>query len=212
MDVVQTVRTGEPSHYRAYLNSPSWRTRRNRALKDAGWQCQRCTSKRSLQVHHLAYERLGAERDQDLQVLCENCHRDEHVERPDQTSLGLYLKVASSLIREHPYSRETDLADDMKRRCAELKLPLNIQRINDAISTICGNRMTKEQQQHEEKYAHIPERDRPVSRQEAREFLGLLGITNVVDAIAKPMPHAKPSKIDIYGPVPRDEWGEHDRY
>ncbi len=211
MDVVQTIRTVPPSHYQAYLNTSGWRARRNRAIREALWKCQRCAGGRALQVHHKTYERLGAEWDQDLEVLCENCHRDEHLANPDQISLGLYLKVASSLIQVRPYSHVADLADDMKRRCVELKLPPNTQRINDAIATICGNRLSFEQKKHEEKYAHIPEHDRPISRQEAREFLGLLGITNVVDAIAKPMPHAKPSKIDIYAPV-EENWGDHDRY
>lgn len=210
MDVLPTIRAVPPSHYQAYLNSPGWRTRRNRALRDVSYQCKRCPSKRNLQVHHLSYERLGAEWDQDLEVLCENCHRDEHLANPDQTSLGIYLKVASALIEERPYSSVADLAADMKTRCVKLKIPQHTDRINAALNVVCGNRLRDEA--HEKKYAHIPVDERPISHQEAREFIGLLDIGNVVRAIAKPMPTAAPSKIDIYGPVPREDWGEHDRY
>ena len=32
----------------------------------------------ALDVHHLTYERLGREKDEDLRVLCRACHGDEH--------------------------------------------------------------------------------------------------------------------------------------
>lgn len=162
---------------------------RNRALKSASWQCQRCPSKRNLHVHHLSYERLGAEFDRDVEVLCENCHRDEHLEQPDQTSVGVYLRLASSLIGSRPYVSISDLADDMRCECLRLKMPLQIDRINDAIAIVCGNRLTsRAQAAHELKYAHIPVDSRPISHPEAREFIGLLGIGDVVDAVAKTMP------------------------
>jgi hypothetical protein len=70
--------------YRRYLQSPEWWARRARRLEVAGHQCEfreyvadhkgyyrkRCTATADLQVHHLAYDRLGAERDSDLEVLC----------------------------------------------------------------------------------------------------------------------------------------------
>ncbi len=169
MSVDPSIRTEAPSHYQAYLNTSDWRRTRSRALVRASYRCHRCGSKRSPQVHHLSYERLGHEWDQDLEVLCENCHRDEHLEHPDQTSLGVYLKLASSLIGERPYVSVTDLADDMKRRCVNLKIPMDVARINGAIGVICGNRLTdKRQRAHEIQHAHIPEHDRPISHLEAR--------------------------------------------
>jgi hypothetical protein len=122
-------------------------------------------------------------------VLCENCHRDEHLEHPDQTSLGLYLKLASSLIGERPYVSVTDLADDIKRRCVKLKIPVNVERINGAIAVVCGNRLTSPAQvEREQKYAHVPKDQRPISDAEAHEIIGLMGIEAIAATLAKTMP------------------------
>lgn len=64
--------------YRQYLQTPEWRTRRRHALEHADHRCQRCGSRYRLEVHHRTYERRGAERLDDLVVLCANCHREEH--------------------------------------------------------------------------------------------------------------------------------------
>jgi 5-methylcytosine-specific restriction endonuclease McrA len=65
--------------YPDYLESPHWRRVRYRALKLADFTCRRCEAKDvTLHVHHRTYARLGRERDDDLEVLCEFCHRSEH--------------------------------------------------------------------------------------------------------------------------------------
>lgn len=66
--------------YRAiYLNSPHWRSRRLVALQKADWTCAGCGLRsRRLDVHHLTYERIGQELDEDLEVNCRACHEKEH--------------------------------------------------------------------------------------------------------------------------------------
>lgn len=64
--------------YMRYLRSPEWRAHRERALAAADHRCQRCGAPDELEVHHLSYDRLGFERPQDLQVLCNPCHALEH--------------------------------------------------------------------------------------------------------------------------------------
>jgi hypothetical protein len=46
----------------------------------AGWRCETlgCPSEGPLQTHHLSYARVGKERDDDLIVLCEECHARYH--------------------------------------------------------------------------------------------------------------------------------------
>lgn len=72
--------TPEPTpdeRYAAYINSAKWKQRCDRAIAQAGYRCQRCgftKYSRRLEVHHLTYERLGHERDEDLQVVCHECH------------------------------------------------------------------------------------------------------------------------------------------
>jgi 5-methylcytosine-specific restriction endonuclease McrA len=69
--------------YRRYLRSGHWRRLRARVRSRARDRCERCGAERGrgvvVEVHHLTYERLGQERDGDLQLLCQSCHADAHV-------------------------------------------------------------------------------------------------------------------------------------
>jgi hypothetical protein len=81
--------------YQKYLQSSAWRRTRDRKLIAADNRCQfrpckgwyktdyilgeRCAATRNLQVHHLHYNTLGAERDSDLEVLCRFHHLVRHV-------------------------------------------------------------------------------------------------------------------------------------
>lgn len=81
--------------YADYLLSDHWKLTRQLALQRAGNRCQcgQCPlasfyphelrewfprSYSRLEVHHLTYERLGAEVDDDLLVLCGWCHSRLH--------------------------------------------------------------------------------------------------------------------------------------
>lgn len=66
------------SRYHEYMRSCAWRRVRKAALKRTGGKCERCDSTSRLHVHHLTYARLGGERPEDLQVLCEPCHNALH--------------------------------------------------------------------------------------------------------------------------------------
>lgn len=71
--------------YRQYLNSEQWRVRRARALHLAGSTCADCDRSSDLTVHHLTYDRLGSELDEDLVVLCPPCHERADVKRAADT-------------------------------------------------------------------------------------------------------------------------------
>lgn len=64
--------------YAEYLRSSHWDETRRMALDAAAGRCQRCNRGRRLEVHHRSYAHIGAERPQDLEVLCFGCHRQEH--------------------------------------------------------------------------------------------------------------------------------------
>ena len=73
--------------YEAYINSAKWRRRRQRAIERAGYRCEKCgvsAQEERLEVHHLTYERLGSERDEDLSVLCHACHAKADLERANK--------------------------------------------------------------------------------------------------------------------------------
>lgn len=67
--------------YSAYLKTPHWHELKSRKLKIAGFKCQLCNAKQSLEVHHRSYANLGNEPLEDLIVLCRNCHEVFHRER-----------------------------------------------------------------------------------------------------------------------------------
>jgi len=71
--------------YLDYLESKEWWDVRKRMLQRAGYRCERCgccgSSNNALDVHHQTYVNLGNEPDDDLEVLCRTCHRNDHALR-----------------------------------------------------------------------------------------------------------------------------------
>lgn len=78
--------------YLEVLESPRWRALRERLKAERSKQCQRCLktwapgSRTTLKLHHLTFERLGCERDSDVELLCGPCYeraslRDQARER-----------------------------------------------------------------------------------------------------------------------------------
>ena len=64
-----------PWDYDVYIRSEGWRRRAERLKRKFGYRCQLCNEGGVLNAHHRTYERLGYERDEDLTVLCDRCHR-----------------------------------------------------------------------------------------------------------------------------------------
>lgn len=70
--------------YEWVLASPRWARMRDRLIRERGRRCQRCRkpwTETELQGHHLTYERLGFERDEDVEILCPACHPAADAER-----------------------------------------------------------------------------------------------------------------------------------
>ena len=66
--------------YDDYLETDYWQKVRQKALIKSDFKCQQCGSTQKLQVHHKAYCKRYTELDNMhlLQVLCRQCHHDEH--------------------------------------------------------------------------------------------------------------------------------------
>lgn len=60
-----------------YLKSKHWKKVRASVLA-SNPRCQAKCRKKSNVVHHLSYERVGAEREDDLMALCSECHNFIH--------------------------------------------------------------------------------------------------------------------------------------
>ncbi len=75
--------------YEQYLHSEAWRQRRAIMVERADHRCQLCNSGGRLEVHHRTYARLGAERPEDLIVLCHTCHATFHATGQLSSSVGV---------------------------------------------------------------------------------------------------------------------------
>jgi len=64
--------------YTEYLQTKHWKDIRKKALIRGNKKCRMCGSKENLQVHHNTYKNIGNERDEDLTVLCKECHEFFH--------------------------------------------------------------------------------------------------------------------------------------
>jgi hypothetical protein len=65
--------------YKQYLRTPEWQRTRAAALERANHRCSLdATHSDGLEVHHRTYERLGAELEADVIVLCHGCHQLHH--------------------------------------------------------------------------------------------------------------------------------------
>ena len=77
--------------YNKVLRSARWRDMKARLLRFRGERCEGCpkvfasgAGKKNLSLHHRTYDRLGHELDEDVQLLCENCHEKADRERERQ--------------------------------------------------------------------------------------------------------------------------------
>lgn len=64
--------------YQEYLRTDHWKETRARIIARAGGKCEACGKAGPLEVHHLTYERLFNENDNDLLALCGKCHGLRH--------------------------------------------------------------------------------------------------------------------------------------
>lgn len=66
--------------YPLFLKTKYWHLIRTIVLTRAGHQCESCSRKYKLQVHHLDYTYRGKEHEHTdhLKVLCDRCHKDTH--------------------------------------------------------------------------------------------------------------------------------------
>lgn len=67
--------------YGQYINSWNWKEKSGYIKHLAGYTCERCKRKLPtgrLDVHHKNYKSIGNENQEDVEVLCRECHRKEH--------------------------------------------------------------------------------------------------------------------------------------
>lgn len=139
--------------YAEQLRHPNWQRRRLERLNASEFMCQSCLCEdKTLHVHHRRYVRgrmAWEYEDGDLQVLCEDCHSEEHGMRsqidqlltlmPSRTALALLSGYLAETLGEHAPGYVHDAFADNPLGCeagalagaAEL---LSIYEITDALN------------------------------------------------------------------------------
>lgn len=72
---------GDVLAYSEYIQSTAWDRRRHEYFTKHGRACA-CCGAHAQELHHLTYDRIGRELDDDLMGLCKSCHQDvtrEHI-------------------------------------------------------------------------------------------------------------------------------------
>ena len=64
--------------YDLYLKSPEWKAISDECKRLANFKCNRCDNTTNLHAHHLTYDNIGEEKQEDLECLCLSCHEEEH--------------------------------------------------------------------------------------------------------------------------------------
>lgn len=67
--------------FREYLKSTEWQKKRREKLDSVGLECERCclaSAKDNLNVYHKTFDKVYKETPNDLEVVCENCKKEEN--------------------------------------------------------------------------------------------------------------------------------------
>jgi hypothetical protein len=90
-------------NHREYMRSDWWRARRASYYATHPRRCRACGSARDLNLHHLSYENVYGEPDEDLMPLCETCHAFVHiVQRTTKLPLRKATRLAVAEMRRSP--------------------------------------------------------------------------------------------------------------
>jgi 5-methylcytosine-specific restriction endonuclease McrA len=72
--------TETPKCPRLRLDAEDFTQLRFQILERDGWQCQQCGRRDQLQIHHIVRRsQSGADSEENLIVLCSECHRSVHI-------------------------------------------------------------------------------------------------------------------------------------
>jgi 5-methylcytosine-specific restriction endonuclease McrA len=92
--------------YKKYLKSASWRLKKQELFNIVGRNCEKCGSKKNIEVHHLHYKNIFKEKIEDLKVLCDKCHKKEH---------GIDLGKKNKKRKKKNYNKSTNTSDKFNK-------------------------------------------------------------------------------------------------
>lgn len=112
----EAVQDKNMKNYQAYLNSETWKHKRNKFLRKRNRRnrCKLCFGYGPVDVHHVTYARVGGrELSKDLKALCRDCHQFVHdcikVGNESNPRMYFYNRLAKAWNREASKKRLWDL-------------------------------------------------------------------------------------------------------
>jgi hypothetical protein len=91
-----------------YMLTEHWRQRRIAYYMSHSRKCRGCGSTDAIELHHLSYENVYAEPDEDLMPLCEGCHAFVHIwHRKNGGQLAKATRLALAEMRRPRPVRES---------------------------------------------------------------------------------------------------------
>ena len=124
--------------YIEYLDSATWRIKRQQALDRDGFRCRICNSEKSLVVHHRKYPKiLGTEPVEDLTTLCSRCHDLFH-----HKVQGKPHKLSNAEMRRRALIRKEKKARKVERKRFGIKLERPIKPIKFEPSVVLRKKQT----------------------------------------------------------------------
>lgn len=118
--------------YAAYLASDDWRAFRDSYRAARPWECI-CGQTTGLHLHHISYERVGAEEFDDVYPLCPTCHARLHMIVPGRVE-GLDPRDHAHRLRADrildPRGDRVSIAyeEQLAERAADLRSQMNVLR------------------------------------------------------------------------------------
>ena len=90
-----------------YMTTEWWRVRKMSYYMQHARRCAGCASTLAVELHHLSYENVYGEPDEDLLPLCEGCHAYVHIHhRKAGGDLGQATRFALHEMRRRPIRTE----------------------------------------------------------------------------------------------------------
>lgn len=121
-----------PPDYDAYINSYEWFERREKYFSTHKRVCYMCGAPQDVELHHMTYERLGHEYDDDLEPLCSNCHGALHRLKGELSYISSNIEDGARQIREEYLAK----AQEEIRRRTELYMERQTARIESAFKRL----------------------------------------------------------------------------
>lgn len=119
-------------------------------------------------------------------VVCRGCHLGHHYNET-QEGIGVYSKVLSDVIRRLPDAEFTDVVEEAKRECARLKIKLNPDRFNAAVSRV-NSRIGFRPPAAKRELFEESESGQPLTKAEAAGLVAKFGLTVAMKHIPEVQP------------------------